>query len=223
MALDLSPLLVFDLDGLIIDSLDNLSRAMTATAASVLSSDSHMREFEEEDNKHPGRSRFEKLSFAMDLASVPIPERELVMSDLLSRFDELSLEARLQSRLDDSIFDFIGPSVSNLNLTLLTNCDVTQLPLIAKHHKLDKVFGDNLFGTPPSKSIVFPQIVHKHSPSNPIFSISDSESDYQIAEANGAEFVLIRRFARDLTFNSKFTGISFDTISDFHDWLASDL
>lgn len=212
---DVPALLIFDLDGLLIDSLDTLSDAMIRTAETVLSTDESKKAFEAEDYRHPGRSRYAKLELALDLAQIEGQEREVERLRLLSLFDELSMEARTRAQLDETIFQFADLGSQKVTLALLTNCDNLQLSVVAKHHGLDQVFGEAMFGTPPSKEEVFPRIKFRYFNHRRVLSISDSESDMNIASSNGAEFILIKKYARELEFSQSLHGASFESLYDF--------
>ena len=189
-------LLIFDMDGVVLDSLENLSNCLIESVSKFCISDKVYLEFKEFDISNPGISRFDKVNYFLDLQKdVSDYKRETVYSSILEEFDVLSLQARLKSEIDDAIFYFADLS-DKYNLILLTNCDNHQLKIISAQFGLHKVFANKLIGTPPSKDLRMQQIISESKPSK-TFSISDSESDAEIARKHEINFVFIERFARD--------------------------
>lgn len=212
-----SQLLVFDLDGLIIDSLDNLSKALLEVVKNIIDDKKNFHEFVYFDKTNPGLSRFEKINFALGLSKFNESDRKQLRSKCLSEFDILSLYARCNAKIDKTIFKFKDDCQFNSKLVLLTNCDNNQLHQVVSYHELDKIFGNQIFGTPPNKSEIFPKIVNNSQfKSDRIFSISDSESDMNIAIQNSSTFVFIRQFARDISFKLKQNFLEFKSLNDFY-------
>ena len=188
-------LLVFDMDGVILDSLENLSNCLIKSVAKFCISDKVYLDFKEFDLENPGISRFDKINYFLNLQKdVSDYKREAVYSSILEEFDSLSLQARLDSKIDDAIFHFANLN-QNHDLILLSNCDNQQLKIISAQFGLHKVFGNKLVGTPPSKEITMQQIIGQYKPTK-TYSISDSESDAVIARNHKLDFVFIERFAR---------------------------
>ncbi len=213
-------LLVFDMDGVILDSLDNLSNCLIESVAKFCTSEKVYQDFKEYDIGNPGISRFGKVDYFLDLQkNVSDYKRETVYSSILEEFDRLSLQARLNSDIDETIFHF-AKSDSDYNLVLLSNCDNQQLKIISAQFGLHKVFESRLIGTPPSKEIRMAQIMEDYKPSK-TYSISDSESDATIARKHEMTFVFIERFARDKGEWCADNELKFEKMSDFHstlDW-----
>lgn len=189
-------LLIFDMDGVILDSLKNLSNCLVESVAKFCISDNVYQNFKEFDLGNPGISRFDKVNYFLNLQKdVSDYKRETVYSSILEEFDKLALQARLNSEIDDAIFHF-GALPQNYNSILLSNCDNQQLKIISAQFGLHKVFANKLVGTPPSKEIRMQEIISDKAASK-IYSISDSESDAVIARGNELDFVFIEKFARD--------------------------
>jgi phosphoglycolate phosphatase-like HAD superfamily hydrolase len=189
-------LLIFDMDGVILDSLENLSNCLVESVAKFCISDKVYRDFKEFDLGNSGISRFDKVNYFLNLQKdVSDYKRETVYSSILEEFDKLSLRARLNSKIDDDIFHFVNLN-EDYDLILLSNCDNQQLKIISAQFGLHKVFANKLIGTPPSKETRMQQILSENKPSK-TYSISDSESDAVIARNHKLDFVFIERFARD--------------------------
>jgi phosphoglycolate phosphatase-like HAD superfamily hydrolase len=214
-------LLIFDLDGLIIDSLDQLSISLVSVVEKILGDDNKIAKFKSYDEVNPGLSRFEKLDYALDLSEVNQKDRQEMRSAYLDEFDKLATLARSKAELDRSIFDFLKLVPLGFQLALLTNCDNKQLDHVLGVHGLESVFVNSAFGTPPSKSSLFPTIVEKLNTNHlPVSSISDSESDKSIAQKNAATFVWIKKFARDFEFDLSSEGLVFETLGDYIQYLT---
>lgn len=187
--------LIFDMDGVILDSLSKLSNCLIESISSFCSSEIVYEKFKSYDLANPGLSRFEKIDFFLDLQKdLGDYNRKAISESILSKFDELSMNARIASKIDEDIFSFANLNVSN-NLVLVSNCDKNQLRSISAHFGLHKVFKNQLFGTPPNKSEIVKSLVSR-SNAMKIYSISDSESDAIIARNYGIDFVFIEKFAR---------------------------
>jgi hypothetical protein len=78
---------------------------------------------------------------------------------------------------------------------LLTNCDVSQIDGVASILGLDAIFGENLIGTPPSKHVQARMLRERYQ-SSKVISISDSESDGEIAKECSFDFLFVEEFSR---------------------------
>jgi phosphoglycolate phosphatase-like HAD superfamily hydrolase len=213
-------LLIFDMDGVILDSLENLSNCLVESVAKFCISDKVYQAFKEFDLGNPGISRFDKVNYFLNLQKdVSDYKRDTVYSSILEEFDKLSLQARLNSKIDDAIFHF-GTLPQNYNSILLSNCDNQQLKIISAQFGLHKVFANKLVGTPPSKEIGMQEIISDNVASK-TYSISDSESDAVIARGNELDFVFIEKFARDNGNWCQKNELKFKNLSDFCSTLKS--
>jgi len=188
--------MIFDMDGLLLDSLDNLSLCMTQTVKEFCQSQEQLTNFVEYDLKNPGLSRFEKIDYFID--SMPIANhynRDSLISEMLLKFDSYSLEARLNSRLDMSVFE-LENHFDPKRTVLLSNCDNQQLKSVVAHFGLHQVFRGGLVGTPPSKLERMKEISQTFN-KKVTWSVSDSESDALIARELGLNFIFVQQFARD--------------------------
>ena len=187
---------VFDMDGVILDSLDNLSGCLINSIEPFCQSDEQYKTFSKYDRENPGLSRFEKIDFFLE--SLPTSSHiktEKIKLQILDQFNSYSLDARLTSRIDESIYD-LPKKIYPRNLLLLSNCDNTQLGVIAAHFGFHQIFSGGIIGTPPSKRSRFSDLVDQNM-TNTFVSISDSESDAIIARSLNISFVFIQNFARD--------------------------
>lgn len=208
--------LVFDMDGLLIDSLPHLANAMTDTVCKILEVPSLIEKFERFDFANPGMTRFEKIEKALDLAGKIGEERSWARAQSLETFDALARAARLEAELDHDIFRFAELDSRYFRLSILSNCDNGMLPDVVNHKKMGSLFGNRVYGTPPSKVTTLQRLVDENSgrSSNVVF-VSDSESDFDVAQNCGTKFVFIRRFSRSLELPPQMLETSYDTLGDF--------
>jgi len=190
--LDEFDVLVFDMDGLLLNSLDNLSSALTG-CVKIDMDDSTFAKFLEYDRMNPGKSRYEKFKYAYQTLLVSENYKEKI-DFALGKFEEKSLTARIQSELDDAIFTLFELHRSK-KFILLSNCANNQINRVVLHHELESIFQDNVFGTPPTKLETLTALFQEN-PGCRFISISDSESDAEAAESLGIDFLYIHRFAR---------------------------
>lgn len=191
-----SCLYVFDMDGVILNSLDKLSKCLIDAVKPFCQSDSQFREFARFDESNPGLSRFEKTDYFVNhLLSSNHLSTEKVKVEILQKFDSLSLEARLSSEIEASLYD-LPKTIPPKDLILLSNCDNEQLKVIDVNFGFHQIFKAGIVGTPPSKKHRFSEIIQIFNRSD-VVSVSDSESDAVIAREFGAKFAFIQNFARD--------------------------
>ena len=189
-------LIIFDMDGVVLNSLEKLSSCLIDSISNFCTSEKVFQDFKKYDLINPGLSRFDKVKYFLELQkNLTDYNQEALFNSILQEFDRLSLIARLESDIDQSVFSFNDLNVNN-NLYLLSNCDNDQLQKVSAQFGLHRVFGKNLIGTPPSKDSRMDQILRIRNETN-IFSISDSESDAIIARDRKLKFVFIEKFARD--------------------------
>ena len=214
-------LLVFDLDGLILDSLDGLSNALIEIISNLLQSEELVDVFKEYDFKNPGLSRFTKIDFALNLLEKSVTEKIELRSKALDEFQWESLKARNMARIDETIFDFEELKDNGTNFALLSNCDNLQIQKVVNSHGLETLFGTSIYGTPPSKEILFPKIVNECEEPGLSLSISDSESDMHIAIDNRSHFAHIKQFARETNLILGPNSFEFKSLTDLLSWLKS--
>ena len=205
---------VFDMDGVILDSLDNLSNCLIKAIEPFCQSNEQYQTFSKFDKENPGLSRFEKTDFFLaSLPNISHVKTEKIKQQILDQFDSLSLNARLSSTIDESTF-ILSKTIAPKNLIVLSNCDNSQLTTIAAHFGFHQIFSGGIIGTPPSKKNRFSDLVTKHN-SSAFVSISDSESDAIIARSLGVAFAFIQNFARDQALWLKNNENRFQTILEF--------
>lgn len=216
------PILVFDMDGVVLDSLDRLSQCMVKAIEPFCQTEEEYSSFVAFDLENPGLSRFQKveyfLSLKEDISNLNV---ETIQETILSEFDTLSLQARLNSNIDNDIFLFTN-FMPNENLFLLSNCDNRQLETIAAHFGFFQLFGGGLIGTPPNKSTRMAEITNKLS-LDKVMSISDSQSDAEIARFHEVKFVFIEKFARDNGSWLKENELAFQNLSHFSTYIRDDM
>ena len=187
---------VFDMDGVILDSLDNLSSCLIKAVQPFCQSDENYQSFSKFDRENPGLSRFEKTDFFLEsLPNNSHIKTDKIRQQILDQFDSFSLDARISSTVDESTYN-LPSRIAPRNLLLLSNCDNSQLSMIAAHFGFHQIFSGGIIGTPPSKKSRFSELVNKNNSSSYV-SISDSESDAIIARSLGVAFAFIQNFARD--------------------------
>jgi phosphoglycolate phosphatase-like HAD superfamily hydrolase len=205
---------VFDMDGVILDSLDNLSSCLIKAIEPFCQSDEQYKTFSKYDRENPGLSRFEKTDFFLEsLSNSSHLKTDRIKQQILDKFNSYSLDARLNSKIDESVYG-LPKKITPRNLVLLSNCDNTQLEVIAAHFGFHQIFIGGIIGTPPSKKSRFGDLVDT-TKSSSFVSISDSESDAIIARSLNVTFVFIQNFARDQALWLKDGEKRFQNIKEF--------
>ena len=183
---------VFDLDGLILDSLDDLSKCLLG-AVSNYASESELDAFQVYDVKNPGYSRFTKVDyFLQEITQEKDPDTKRI--EILNDFSERSFYARKNAKISSGFEKFVT-RYQNLSHILLSNCDNSQIVGVSEHHGITKYFNSGIIGTPPSKELRA-EAIRSEFPDSQILSLSDSESDAVIARKSNFDFLYINEFAR---------------------------
>ncbi len=185
-------ILIFDMDGLLLNSLDKLSKALTGCVESDMGP-SDFAQFLDYDRLNPGKSRYEKFEYAYATILKSADHKKQTENALIN-FGKKSLSARLESDLDASIFE-LKKSLKSIEFVLLSNCASEQIEEVVCHHNLSEVFKNNIYGTPPTKLETMKRIVQEN-PGKKALSISDSLSDAEVAEELDIDFLYIHKFAR---------------------------
>jgi phosphoglycolate phosphatase-like HAD superfamily hydrolase len=183
---------VFDLDGLIIDSLNDLSKCLVG-AVSNYASESELDAFQKYDVKNPGASRFTKVDyFLQEITQEKDPDTKRI--EILNDFSERSFYARKNAKISSGFEKFVT-RYQNLRHILLSNCDNSQIVGVSEHHGITKYFNSGIIGTPPSKELRA-EAIRSEFPDSQILSLSDSESDAVIARKSNFDFLYVNEFAR---------------------------
>jgi phosphoglycolate phosphatase-like HAD superfamily hydrolase len=205
---------VFDMDGVILDSLENLSNCLIKAVEPFCQSNEQYKDFSKFVRDNPGLSRFEKADFF--LGSLPNKSHikgEKIKQQILDQYNSISLNARISSKIDESTYA-LTEKIPSKNLVLLSNCDNDQLRVIAAHFGFHQIFRGEIIGTPPSKKTRFEDLLEKTDYSA-FVSISDSETDAIIARSLSVAFVFIQNFARDKALWLNRDEKRFQTIEEF--------
>ena len=183
---------VFDLDGLILDSLNELSKCLVG-AVSNYASESELDAFQKYDIKNPGASRFTKVDyFLQEITQEKDSDSKRI--EILSDFAERSFQVRKNARISSGFEKFVI-RYQHLSHILLSNCDNSQIVAVSEHHGIAKYFNSGIIGTPPSKELRA-EAIRSEFPDSQILSLSDSESDALIARKSGFDFLYVNEFAR---------------------------
>ena len=183
---------VFDLDGLIIDSLDDLSKCLVG-AVSNYATQTELEAFQKYDINNPGASRFTKIDYFLEEITQeknPNPIRVEILKDFAERSFDARKDAKISSGFEKFIINF-----QHLNHILLSNCDNSQITAVSDHHEISEYFNSGIIGTPPSKELRA-EAIRSEFPNSQILSLSDSESDAIIARKSHFDFLYINEFAR---------------------------
>jgi phosphoglycolate phosphatase-like HAD superfamily hydrolase len=203
---------VFDMDGLILNSLNKLSNCMLQAIKPYCKTKEDYEIFKAFDLENPGLSRYEKIDFLIKKNDdLNIKSQLKLKEQILKKFDTLSLEARMSSEIDNDIYR-LDRYFSPKNLVVLSNCEKLQLKKISANFALDGIFQGGLFGTPPGKKVIYKNIINAINKKS-VCLVSDSEADALIAREFETKFCFIRKFARDDAPWLRYDESRFDSIS----------
>ena len=202
--------LIFDFDGVLVDSLD------IKGAAFVKLFEDYGKEIQrkvlEYHHTHGGVSREEKIKyFYRELLKVPLSNAQL--RGLCDRFSSLVVDEVVRAKAISGAEEFLKRSVRYLCF-VVSATPQPEMQAILKARKWDKYF-DGVFGSPASKVDNVRLILEKWGlrPSECIY-FGDSESDYNTANLLKIKSIGIFNKNNPLT---KYEGILL--VRDFHDLL----
>lgn len=210
-----SNLAVFDLDGVILESIDCKTRAFKDLYKN------YGKEIQEKVERHHlqngGISRFEKIKFYhKKYLNIELTDSEF--RKLLDEFSRLSFNQILKSKYVKNVTSFIKQLKKKYSLYISTGTPTDEANLILKHKKIDLYF-ESIFGSPSTKKEHIEKILSKNNYENKFF-FGDALSDYEAAMHYNMKFIL--RLHEKNLFMSRKKNI-FKIINNFSEITINDL
>ena len=186
-------LIVFDCDGVILDSVDIKTNAFAALfeefGPDVVQKvvDYHL--------ANGGVSRYEKFAYYYrELLDQDISDQ--LMMELDKRFNQSTFEGILKAPYIPGSYEFISQNYQRWPLYVASGAPENELQKIFEERRLTQFFKD-VYGSPTPKKKILEKIVHENSV-NPkqTLMIGDSSSDLEAAHFVGTHFLGIGPFCK---------------------------
>lgn len=177
--------IVFDVDGVLLESLDIKTRAF---ATLFSSHPEHLDTIVQFHIKNGGMSRFDKFRFIYrDILKKQLSEEEF--TSLCSRFKELVMSGVLSSEMVEGSREFLVTHRSNHVFFVITATPQDEIREILTRRNLWGYFRA-VYGAPTPKSEALAEILQKFSLSpNQVVYVGDALNDYHAAEPLGVRFI----------------------------------
>ena len=177
-------LLIFDCDGVVIDSNELKIEAMGNA----------LNEYDINESKlclnyfrhNFGKSRFHHVEiFVNDYLSVPEDEREKIVEKILGNYSTQCRELYIRANLTEGIIELLKRVEASCFIA--SGSEQNELREVFKKRKLDTYFND-IFGSPTKKSKIVANILSKTNYQKAVM-IGDAVSDFEAAKNNEIDFI----------------------------------
>jgi len=178
-------LIVFDCDGVLLESVDAKTRAFGRTvAAHGADAVDRLIAYHLENG---GVSRFKKFEwFYAEVLGRAVSDHEL--QQLGERFEELSLEGVMNAPMVAGVRQALETLHGKMPLYVASGAPHEELIQVLANRGLDRFF-DGIYGSPPDKTALLKRVIDQAdiSPGQTLM-VGDSQTDLAAAEACGARF-----------------------------------
>jgi len=187
MNLDGLDAVIFDFDGVLVESVDVKTRAFAALyaahGAAVVQAveDYHLR--------HGGASRFDKFRYFQTeiLGGTALTEQEL--AELAAAFSTLVVDHVVAAPMVAGARQFLDECRGRLDLFVVSGTPTAELELIIKRRNLTRYFS-GVWGSPQSKAENIATLLREHNLSaNRCVMVGDATADHVGAAANAVAFL----------------------------------
>lgn len=178
-------LAVFDLDGVILESIDCKTIAFTDLYSQY--GVNIQNKIIKHHLNNGGISRYEKIKFYHEkFLNIKLSNNEF--NKLLNQFSHLVLKQVLNSEFVEDVQNFLMKISKKFTLVLSTGTPTNEAIQILKHRKLDKFFL-HIFGSPESKKNHMAKLFNDNNYQNKYF-FGDAMTDYDAAIEFEMKFIL---------------------------------
>jgi len=181
--------LVFDCDGVILDSNQLKTRAYFDTALAFGANEQHAKALMDYHIRLGGISRYPKYQyFLTEILGQPAREEDIRF--LLDRFAMEIHQGLLQCRVADGLHE-LRARCPQANWMVLSGGDQQELRQLFKARELDDLFDAGIFGSPDNKDQVLARELARGNVRKPGLFLGDSRYDHEAAVAAGLDFVFV--------------------------------
>lgn len=181
--------IVFDCDGVILDSNQLKTQAYFDTAIAFGANDQQARALMEYHVRLGGISRYPKFEyFLSDILQQPVKQADVEF--LLDRFASEIHHGLLHCKVADGLLE-LRNCYPATRWMVLSGGDQQELRKLFKERKLDALFDGGIFGSPDNKDQVLARELANGHIQKPALFLGDSKYDHQAAIAAGLDFIFV--------------------------------
>jgi HAD superfamily hydrolase (TIGR01549 family) len=181
--------IVFDCDGVVLDSNVVKTQAYFRTAKNLGATDAQAQALVEYHVKLGGISRYHKFAYYLrEVLQQAVTDE--AMQALLDGFAQECEAGLMQCDLAKGLFD-LRSATPHTKWFILSGGDQAEIRSLFDRRKLTHLFDGGLFGSPDNKDTVLArEIASAHLPLPALF-IGDSKYDYEAASRAGLDFIFL--------------------------------
>lgn len=181
--------IIFDCDGVILDSNQLKSSAFQLTLEQMQEPAELIIEFIDYHKRHGGVSRFEKFKYYYtQLRALSNPTQQV--NEAVERYGVIVQEALAICPIIPGIDHFLTSLQKRYRVFLISGGAEDELRIIFAQRRL-AVFFENIYGSPRNKFEILSALKEQGALNKPLFYFGDSEMDQSAADQFGFEFVFV--------------------------------
>lgn len=203
--------IIFDFDGVLIESVDVKTRAFAALYADY--GEKVVAQVEAYHLRHGGESRFDKFRYFQTeiLGARPLDDREI--SELGELFSALVVDQVVAAPMVSGAQEFLNSCRRRLALFLVSGTPTSELDEILRRRNLREYFS-GVWGSPGSKTQHISELLREHDIcAGRCLMIGDAIADYEGAVSNSVSFLgrvaenNVNHFSSDVTTFTDFSSL----------------
>lgn len=181
--------IIFDCDGVVLDSNIVKTEAYFRTAKNLGASDDQAKALMDYHVKLGGISRYHKFDYYLR-EIVHQPVTDAAIQALLDGFSKELEVGLMQCSLAQGIFD-LRVATPNANWMILSGGDQQEIQALFSKRELNHLFDGGLFGSPDDKDVVLAREKKNGNIKQPALFLGDSKYDFEAAKRAGLDFIFI--------------------------------
>lgn len=184
-------LIIFDFDGVIIDSNDIKTEAFKKSIKNE--SKENIENFIKYHKLNFNISRYKKFEhFYSKIKKINKKKLKFSMKNTLLKYSKINKELSLKSRVIYGLTNFLKKLRKlNIKLIVISSSDTDDIKFVLKKKNLSKYFSEVL-GSPTSKKKHFKNIKNNLNNKIQVLSLGDSKNDYLISKSMAFDFIYIK-------------------------------
>jgi phosphoglycolate phosphatase-like HAD superfamily hydrolase len=181
--------LVFDCDGVVLDSNQLKTQAYFVTAMSHGATQAQAQALVDHHVKFGGISRYPKYElFLRDIMHEEVTDQ--AMKKLLDKFAEEIRQGLLVCKVAPGL-EQLREATENAKWMMVSGGDQSELRALFKERGLDHFFDAGIFGSPDNKDAILPRELASGNLIQPAVFFGDSLYDHEAATRAGLDFVFV--------------------------------
>jgi phosphoglycolate phosphatase-like HAD superfamily hydrolase len=181
--------IVFDCDGVVLDSNVVKTTAYFRTAKNLGATDAQAQALVEYHVNLGGISRYHKFDYYLrEILLQPVTESAI--QALLDEFSKELETGLMQCDLAKGLFE-LRAATPNANWLIISGGDQQEIRTLFKKRKIDRLFDGGLFGSPDNKDEVLGREIANGNIQFPALFLGDSKYDFEAANRAGLDFIFL--------------------------------